>query len=72
MEEIRTEFQALVAVLSQAGQDAAQLIAAEIQRDAELAYLLRCRLGEEGVDVAYRWLQKKTNALDPAQVEGEG
>lgn len=70
VEKIRAEFQALVAVLSQNGQDAAQLIADEIRRDAEVGYLLRRRLGEEGMDVACRWLQKETNALDPAQVEG--
>jgi hypothetical protein len=72
VEEIRAEFQALVAVLLQDGQGAAQLIAAEIRRDAEVGYLLRSRLGEGGVDVACRWLQEDNEAFDPAQVEGEG
>jgi hypothetical protein len=62
----------LVAVLSQGGPSAAQLIAVEIRRDAEIGYLLRCRLGEQGVDVACRWLQEEEPPLDPAQIEGGG
>jgi len=72
VQEIRAEFQALVAVLSQGGQDAAPLIAAEIRQDAEVRYLLRCCIGEEGVDVACRWLQEDEGSLDPAPIEGGG
>jgi len=72
VQEIRAEFQALVAVLAQDDQGAAPLIAAEIRRDAEVRYLLRCRIGEEGVDVACRWLQEDDASLDPARIEGEG
>jgi hypothetical protein len=70
VENIQAEFQALVAVLSQDGQSAAQLIAVELRRDAQVGYLLRRRLGEEGVDVACRWLQKGNESLDPAHTEG--
>jgi len=70
--EIRAGLRALVAVLSQGGRSVAQLIAVEIRRDAEVGYLLRCRLGEQGVDVACRWLQDKEQAVDPTQIEGEG
>jgi hypothetical protein len=69
-ESLRAEFQSLVAVLSEGGQDAAALIAAEIEKDDEVGYLLRCRLGEEGVDVACRWLrQDEERSLDPTQTE---
>jgi hypothetical protein len=72
VEEIRAGLTALVAVLSQDGQSAATLIAVEIRRDAEVGYLLRCRLGEQGVDVACRWLQQEGQPLDPAQIERGG
>lgn len=70
---IRAEFRALVAVLSGDGQSAAALIAAEIERDDELRYLLRCRLGEEGVDAVCRWLRPAeggSDCVDPTQTEG--
>jgi hypothetical protein len=70
--EIRAEFQSLVALLSSEGPGVAPLIAAELQGDAEIGYLLRCRLGEGGADLARGWLLDKDESTDPARTEGEG
>lgn len=72
VEGIQAEFRALVAVLSQGGPGVAPLIAAELRQDAEIGYLLRCRLGEGGVDLACGWLETDKKSLDPTRIEGGG
>jgi hypothetical protein len=58
-ERLRSELQAHVVVLSEDGQlpFIAGLIADEIENDAEVRYLLRCRLGRDGVSTVCGWLQ---------------
>jgi hypothetical protein len=57
-EALRSGLQAHIAVLSRGQQshDVAALIWDEIQRDAEMRYLVRRRLGAQGLDTVHRWL----------------
>ena len=57
--ELRSELQGHVKVLSEGSQWllVAGLIVDEIKQDTEVCYLLRRRLGEDGVSIACSWLQ---------------
>ena len=57
--KLRSELQGHVKVLSEGSQLPliAGLIVDEIKQDTEVCYLLRRRLGEDGVSIACSWLQ---------------
>jgi hypothetical protein len=58
-DKLRSELQAHIVVLSEDDQLplVASLIADEIKKDTEVHYLLRCRLGQDGVSTVCSWLR---------------
>jgi hypothetical protein len=57
-DSLRTALQEHINALSEGGQrsSVADLIADEIERDTELRYLIRHRLGDDGVSTVRGWL----------------
>jgi hypothetical protein len=57
VDDLRQGLRGHIAALGQGSPPVADLIADEIQGDPEVRYLLRGRLGEDGVEVVCGWLE---------------